>query len=165
MALKTLESVRGAQVMKTKQFGTFMAKCHPIVEELPASVNNHEVSSIAFATSILRALRRPLEEITGAADDVEARPTVEEECSAHRNAYESGQAFYDEAIGLQLDPKIVADAIKEESTFIRTLHVYHEVPASYLDMSGLKAIGTRWVYTNKSDAANPFVGPRFVARG
>ena len=28
---------------------------------------------------------------------------------------------------------------------------------SYLDKPGLKAIGTRWVYTNKGDAANPFI--------
>ena len=28
--------------------------------------------------------------------------------------------------------------------------------------SGLKAIGTRWVYTNKGDAANPHVGARLV---
>ena len=30
--------------------------------------------------------------------------------------------------------------------------------------SGLKAIGTRWVYTNKGDAANPYVGARLVAQ-
>ena len=54
---------------KMKQFGTFMANCHPIVEELAASVKNHEVSSVAFATSVLRGLRRTLKEITGALDD------------------------------------------------------------------------------------------------
>ena len=49
--------------------GTFTTNCHPIVEELPASVKNHEVSSIAVATSVLRGLRRALAEIT-AIDDV-----------------------------------------------------------------------------------------------
>ena len=58
-----------AQVTKMKQFGTFMTNCHPIVEELAASVKNHEVSSIAFATSVVRGLRRTLEEITGVLDD------------------------------------------------------------------------------------------------
>ena len=36
--------------------------------------------------------------------------------------------------------------------------------ASYLDKSGLKAIGTRWVYTNKGDAAIPFIRARLVAQ-
>ena len=35
---------------------------------------------------------------------------------------------------------------------------------SYLDKSELKAIGTRWVYTNKDDAANPFIRARLVAQ-
>ena len=83
--------MRGAQVPKTKQFGTFMTNCHPIVEELAASVKNHEVSSSASATSVLRGLRRTLEEITVAVDDVEAGLSVEEECPAQRNAWESGQ--------------------------------------------------------------------------
>ena len=48
------------------------------------------------------------------------------------------------SLDCHLDPKLVADAIKEELMFMRKLQVYHEVPASYLDKSGLKAIGTRW---------------------
>ena len=48
--------------------------------------------------------------------------------------------------------------------FLRKLRVYHEVTASYLDKSGLKAIGTRWVYTNKGDAVNPFIRARLVAQ-
>ena len=59
---------------------------------------------------------------------------------------------------------MVAVAIKEELMFMRRLQVYHEVPVSYLDKSGLKAFGTRWVYTNKGDAANPFVRARLVAQ-
>ena len=47
-ALQTLES--GAQVTTTKQLGTFMTSCHPIAEELAASVKHHKVASIAFAT-------------------------------------------------------------------------------------------------------------------
>ena len=73
----------------------------------------------------------------------------------HKLAYESGQVAYDEITGLPLDPKLVADAIKEELMFMRKLRVHHEVPTNYLDESGLKTIGTRWVYTNKGDAANP----------
>ena len=44
---------------------------------------------------------------------------------------------------------MVADAIKEEWMFMRKLQVYHEVPVSDLDKSGLKGIVTRWGYTNK----------------
>ena len=48
--------------------------------------------------------------------------------------------------------------------FMRELRVYHEVPMSYLDKSELKAVGTRWVCTNKGDAANPFIRARLVAQ-
>ena len=72
-------------------------------------------------------------------------------------AHESAQFSHDEAIGLPLDPKLVADTIKEGLMFMRKHQVYHEVPGSYLDKSRLKAIGTRWVYANKGDAASPFI--------
>ena len=75
-------------------------------------------------------------------------------------AREPGKVSYDEVTGMPLDPKLVAGAIKEELMFMRKLRVYHEVLVSYLDKSGLKAIGTRWVYTNKGDAANPFIRAR-----
>ena len=58
----------------------------------------------------------------------------------------------------------MAEAVKEELMFMRKLRVCHEVPVSYLDKSGLKSIGTRWVYTNKGDAANPFIRARLVAQ-
>ena len=73
-------------------------------------------------------------------------------------AHEPAQISYDEVIGLPLDLKLVADAIKEE------LSSCHEGPVSYLDKSGLKVIGTRWVHTNKGDAANPFIRARLVAQ-
>ena len=47
---------------------------------------------------------------------------------------------------------------------MRKLQVYHEVLVTYLDKSGLKAIGTRWVYTINGDAANQFVQARLVAQ-
>ena len=50
---------------KTKQFGTFLTKCHLIVEELAAG------GTIAFATSVLPGLRRTQEEVTGAVDNEE----------------------------------------------------------------------------------------------
>ena len=81
-----------------------------------------------------------------------------------KHAHESGQISYDESTGLPLDPKMVADALKEQLMFMRTLQVYHEVLVSFLDKSGLKAIGTRWVYTNKCDAADPFIRDRLVAQ-
>ena len=132
MAFRTLESVSGARVMKTKQFVPFMTSCRPIVEDLEASVTNPE--PIAFATSVCH--------ITRAVDNVEAGPIVEEECLVQQHAHESGPTSDDEATGLPLDPKMVADAIKEELMFMRKLQVYHEVPVSYLD-------NCRWVYTNK----------------
>ena len=79
-------------------------------------------------------------------------------------ACEPGQGSYDEVTGLPLGPKLVADAIKEVLMFMRKLQVYHEVLESCLDKSGLKAIRTRRVYTNKGDAANPFIRARLVAQ-
>ena len=139
-----------------------MTNCHPIVEELASSVTNPEMLPISLATSVLR--RRTSEEVSGAIDSAEAGPTVEEECRVQKLACEPGHVSYDEVTGLPLDPKLVAEAIKEELMFMRKLQVYHEVPASYLDKSGLKAIGTRWVYRNKGDAANPFIRARLVAQ-
>ena len=66
--------------------------------------------------------------------------------------------------GLLLDPKMVADAVKEELMFMRRVQVYHEVPVSYLDSAELKAIGTGWIYANENDAAHPFVRARLVAQ-
>ena len=98
--LRTLESVSGARVTKTKQFGTFMTNVHPIVEELAASVTNREMLRISFATSLLRGLRRTLEDVSAAVDNAEAEPTVEEEFFVQKLAHDSGQISYDEAIGL-----------------------------------------------------------------
>ena len=71
----------------TKQFGTFVTNCHPIVEGLAARVTNHEKLPIAFRTSVLRGLRRTLEEATGTVENVEA---VEGECPVQKLARESG---------------------------------------------------------------------------
>ena len=113
-----------------------------------------------MSTSFLRGLQRTLAEITGAVD--EAGPTVEEECPAQRNAYESGRAYFDETTGKALDPKMVADTVKAELMFMRRLQVHHEVPMSYRDKSGLKAIGTGWMFTTKGDAANPVARARWL---
>ena len=150
---------------KTKQFGTFMTICLPIVDELESSSPNLGTSPILFASSVQRGLRRTLEEVAGAINSTEAGQTVEEECLVQKLASEPGQVSYDEVTGLPLDPKQVADAIKDELMFMRELQVYHGVLVSYLDKSGLKAIGTRWVYTNKGDVANPFIRARLVAQG
>ena len=147
-ALRTMESVSRGRVTKTKQFGSFMTNCSPIVEELESSSTKPEMLPISLATSVFRGLRRTLEELTGAIDSTEAGTTVEEECPVQKHARELGQVSYDEVTGLPLDPKQAAEAIKEELMFMRGQQVYHEVPASCLDKSGLKAIGTRWVYTN-----------------
>ena len=163
-ALRTLESLSGVGVTMTKQFGAFMTNCSPIVEELESSSTNPGTSPILFATSVLRGLRRTLEEVTRAMDSTEAGPTVEEEFLVQKLAGESGQVSCDEVTGLPLDTKLVADAIKEELMFTRKQQVYHEVPVSYLEKSGLKAIRTQWVHTNKGDAANPFIRARLVAQ-
>ena len=44
-------------------------------------------------------------ETTGSVDIVETGPTVEEECPVQKNAYESRQAYHDEASGSPLEPK------------------------------------------------------------
>ena len=89
---------------KTKQFGTFLASGHLVVEGLAAGGTITEMLPIAFATSVLRILRRTQEEVTGAVVNVEAGPIVEEECSVQKNARESGHVSNDEADGLPLDP-------------------------------------------------------------
>ena len=152
------------RVINTKQFGTFMTSCSPIVEEFRSSSTNNGVFPVSFATSVLRGLRRTLEEVTGAMDSTEAGSTVEEECPVRKLAGESGHFSYDDITGLPLDPKLVAEASKEELMFMRKLQVFCQVPASYLDESGLKAVGTRWVHTNKGDAANPSIRARLVAQ-
>ena len=52
-------------VMKTKQFGTFVTNCHPILEVLESSSTNLGIYPISFATQIVRSQRRTQEEING----------------------------------------------------------------------------------------------------
>ena len=103
------------------------------------------MSSITFATSVLRGLQRTLEGITGSVDAVADKLTTKQ-------------------LDRRWTRKLVADAVKDELMFMRMLDVFLEVTSSYRDKSGLKPIGTRWVYTNEGDAANPFVRARLVAR-
>ena len=59
---------------------------------MPSSSSTHPgASPIPFATSVLRGLRRTLDEVTRAIDSTEAGPTVEEECPVQKLASESGQ--------------------------------------------------------------------------
>ena len=51
-ALRTLKSLSGVRVTKTKQFGAFMTNRSPIVEELDSSSTCPGTSPIVFATSI-----------------------------------------------------------------------------------------------------------------
>ena len=78
-----------------------MTNCHPIAEELDSSSTNPGTSPILFATSVLRGLRRTLEEVAGAIDSTETGPTVEGECLVQQLASEPGQVSYDEVTGLQ----------------------------------------------------------------
>ena len=52
---------------------------------------NPGTSPILFATSVLRGLRRTLEEVAGAIDSTESGPTVQEECPVQKLASELGQ--------------------------------------------------------------------------
>ena len=56
---------------------------------------------ISSAHSVLRGLRRTLQvcHFTGAIDNAEAGPTVEEECFAQKLAREPGQISCDEVAG------------------------------------------------------------------
>ena len=56
-----------------------------------------------------------------------------------------------------LDPKMVADAIKEEWMFMRKLQVYHEVLVSDLDNSGLKPSLHDEATRTRVCAADPFI--------
>ena len=118
-----------------------MTNCPSIVEELKSSSANPGKSPILFATSVLRGLRRTLEEVAGAIDSTEAGPTVEEASPIQKLASEPGQVSYDEVTGLPFDPRLVADAIKAVLMFMRKVRVHHEVPVSYLDKSVLHEQG------------------------
>ena len=68
-ALRTLESVSGARVTKTKHLSTFIDHCPPIVEELAASVTKlgdvaDFVCHVSFAMSATNTGRRSLEPLT-----------------------------------------------------------------------------------------------------
>ena len=63
---------------RTKHVGAFMTNCHSTVEEHESSSTNLGMLPISFATSVLRGLRRTLEEVPGAIDGAEAGPTVED---------------------------------------------------------------------------------------
>ena len=104
-ALRTLESVSGARATKTKQFGTFMTTCHPMLRNLNHLLQNPGTLPMSFASSVLRGLRRTLEDVIGATDSAEAGPTVEEECPVHKLAREPEQVSYDEVTGLPLAPQ------------------------------------------------------------
>ena len=119
-----------------------MTNCPSIVEELESNSTNDGTSPVLCATSVLRGVRRALEEVAGAIDSTEAVPTVEEECLVQKLLGESGQASYDEVTGLPPDNNLlVEDASKEELMFMRKPGIYHEVPVSYLDKSGLRPLG------------------------
>ena len=140
-ALQTLESASGVRVTKTKHFGTFMTNFPQIVDEPESSSTILDCCRFRLPRQFYEVCdehwRRSLEPLTV--------PTVEEECPMQKLASEPGQVLLDEFNRLPLDPKMVADFIKEELRFMRKLQVKHEVPVSYLDKPGLKAIGTRWV--------------------
>ena len=68
-----------------------MTNCYLIVEELESSSTNPGMLPISSATSVLRG--RTLEEVTGAVVNVEAGPTVEEECLVRTFARELEQNF------------------------------------------------------------------------
>ena len=64
-----------------------------------------------------------------------------------------GRAFHDEATGLPLETELMADACQGRAG------------RSCVNSSkSLGCIGTRWVYTNKGDAANSFICPSAVAQ-
>ena len=56
-----------------------------------------------------------------------------------KHAHESGQISYDEATGLPLDPKMVADAIKEELMFMRKTA---SLPGSSCELLGQVWVGS-----------------------
>ena len=126
-----------------KQLGAFLTKFKPIVEELAVRVEDHGAPSISFAVSVLGVLRRALGELAGVTDAVEAGPTVEEERQAQNAAYAFGDANFDESPGLSLGPRLVDDDVEEEVELMRRL----EVLTTKCLRAGLKAVGTRWLYT------------------
>ena len=82
-----------------------------------ASQTERVILSCASLTRTLRATSEDMAlmirvlhySVTGAVDNAEAGPLVEEECLVQKLAYESGQISYDEATTLPLDPKMVVD--------------------------------------------------------
>ena len=64
------------------------------MKELESSSANPGASSILFITSVLRDLRRTLEEVTGGIDGIEAVSIVEEECPVQKLAEDSDLMKY-----------------------------------------------------------------------
>ena len=102
-AFQTLESVQGVQVTTTNRFGKFMTTWSPVAEELAASVKDHEVSSVAFV----------VEEVTGAVDAVEARPTAGGGGPSSETCARRWTSLQRESTGLPMDPKMVAKLSRE----------------------------------------------------
>eukprot|EP00971_Amphidinium_carterae_P194209 3853846-Amphidinium_carterae.4 len=89
---------------------------------------------------------------------LEAGEHVDEEDPWVANA-EDYQGIVDTSSGKELDAQLVAEARKEESTFLRNLGAYKVVARE-----GRKVIPVGWVTVNKGDDQNPRIRSRLVVK-
>ena len=129
---------------KNEPFGSVIVNCHPLVEKLAVRVELREKSAIRICVSVLKALRRVLEEITGVVD-----------------AGDAGRGKRGKLRTCMTNPQQRPNWVDLEST--RGLHVHHEASGSYPNESGLKPFGTKLMCINKGDTSNRFVRTRLVA--
>ena len=81
-------------------------------------------------------------------DDVEERIWAKILVQAVENGMEESEVarMFDDLTGLDLDPREVKEARKEEMAFVKGLRVYEEKPIEECwERTGKNPIGTRWV--------------------
>ena len=87
----------------------------------------------------------------------EWQPTKEEQ--------EEEEVFYDSVSGKVLDPKLIAEAKKEEIKIAHEYDLYEKVPLrECYERTGKAPIGIKWVYTNKGDENQPQYRARLCAK-
>ena len=108
---------------------------------------------------MIRGLRQPLTRI-GCLQAFGSGPTVEEPCPAE--IADCDHVYYDNGTGASLPSTLCEEAMQLEIKYMKEMNVYTPCEHGAVKEQGLTPIGTRWVFTNKSDTEHPFVRARLV---
>ncbi len=77
----------------------------------------------------------------------------------------AGHRFWDDVTGYELPVEPVRVAHEDEMDYMARLKVYgYSTVDESFRVTGAKPLGTRWVNTNRGDAANPDIRCRLVAQ-